>query len=79
MTAILYKIKSKIQAHKVKSNNLIVALNLNTLPTQGILHAKFRSNWTTFWPDYIHLVFKFVNSKIRKFPYENLTFFLDKL
>ena len=56
-----------------------MALNLNTLPTQGILHAEFHSIWTTFWPDKIDLVFKFVNRKIRKFSYENLTFFLDKL
>ena len=73
MPAILYK-----RTHTVKYNNLIVALSLNTLITQGILHAKFRSIWATFWPDEIDLVFKFVNRKIRKFPYENLTFFLLK-
>ena len=74
MPAILDK-----RTHTVNSNNPILTLNLNTLPTQGILHAEFRSIWTTFRPDEIDLFSKFVIRKIRNFPYEKLTFFLGKL
>ena len=50
-----------------------------TLDTHGILHTEFRLIWTTSWPDEKDLFLKFVIREIRKFPYENLTFFLDKL
>ena len=35
--------------------------------------------WTTPWPHEKDLFLKFVIREIRKFPYEKLTFFLDKL
>ena len=50
-----------------------------TLGTHGILHTEFGFIWTTPWPDEKDLFLKFVIREIRKFPYENLTFFLDKL
>ena len=50
-----------------------------TLGTNGILHDQFRLIWTTPWPDEKDLFLKFVIREIRKFPYEVLTFFLDKL
>ena len=50
-----------------------------TLATQGILHTEFGSIWTSPWPDEKDLFLKFVIREIRKFPYENLTFFLHKL
>ena len=50
-----------------------------TLPTQGILHTKFGSLWTTLWPNQKDLFSKFLIREIRKFPYEILTFFLGKL
>ena len=45
------------------------------LPTQGILHAEFGLVWSTPWPDKKKLFLKFGIWKIRKIPYENLTFF----
>ena len=50
-----------------------------TLGTHGILHTEFGMIWTTPWPDEKDLFLKFVIREIRKFPYENLIFFLDKL
>ena len=50
-----------------------------TLDTQGILHTEFGSIWTSPWPDENDLFLTFVIREIRKLPYENLTFFLDKL
>ena len=50
-----------------------------TQTTQGILHAGFGLIWTTPWPDNKDLVLKFANREFRKFPYEIITFFLDKL
>ena len=50
-----------------------------TLGTHGILHTQFGSIWTTPWSDEIDLFLKFIIREIRKFPYEKLTFFLDKL
>ena len=49
------------------------------LGTRGILHTQFGSIWTSLWPDEKDLFLKFANRKIRKFPYEKLTFFLHKL
>ena len=49
------------------------------LLTHGILDNMFGSLWTTPWPDEKDLFLKFVICEIRKFPYEKLTFFLDKL
>ena len=49
------------------------------LVTHGILDTKFGSSWTTPWPDEKDLFLKFVICEIRKFLYEKLTFFLDKL
>ena len=49
------------------------------LVTHGILDTKFSLIWTTPWPDEKDLILKFVICEIRKFPYENLTFFLGKL
>ena len=50
-----------------------------TLGTHGILHTEFGSIWTTPWPDEKDLFLKLFIRKNRKFPYEKLTFFLDKL
>ena len=50
-----------------------------SLPTLGILHAKFGLIWTTSWPDKKDLFFKLLIRKNRKFPYEKLIFFLCKL
>ena len=49
------------------------------LGTHGILHTQFGLIWTTPWPDEKDLFLKFVILEIRKFLYENLTFFLHKL
>ena len=49
------------------------------LLTHGILDAEFGSIWTTPWPDEKDLFLKLVICEIRKFTYENLTFFLGKL
>ena len=43
------------------------------------MHTQFRLIWTTPWPDEKDLFLKFVIREIRKFPYENQTFFQDKL
>ena len=50
-----------------------------SLHTLGILHTKFGSIWPTPWPDEKDLFLKLVIREIRKFAYENLTFFLGKL
>ena len=50
-----------------------------TLVTHGILDTEFGSIWTTPWPDEKDLFLKLVICEIRKFTYENLTFFLGKL
>ena len=47
--------------------------------THGILDTEFGLIWTTPWPDEKDLFLKFIICKIRKFPYEKLTFFLGKL
>ena len=44
-----------------------------------ILQTEFHSIWTTPWPDEKELFLKFFVCENRKFPYEILTFFLDKL
>ena len=44
-----------------------------------ILHSEFGWIWTTPWPDQKELFLKFVIREIRKFRYEKLTFFLNKL
>ena len=49
------------------------------LVTHGILDTEFGLVWITSWPDKKDLFLKFVIRKYRKFPYENLTFFLGKL
>ena len=50
-----------------------------SLPTLGILHAKFGLIWTTSWPDKKDLFFKLLIRKNCKFPYEKLIFFQGKL
>ena len=50
--------------------------NLHTL---GTLHTEFGLIWTTPWPDEKDLFLKLIICEIRKFPYENLNFFLGKL
>ena len=49
------------------------------LPTLRILHTKFGLIWIASWPDKKYLFLKFLIWKNRKFPYENLFFFLGKL
>ena len=44
-----------------------------------MLNTQFGSLLTTPLPDEKDLFLKFVIREIRKFPYENLTFFLGKL
>ena len=44
-----------------------------------ILHTEFGLIWTTSWPDKKDQFLKFVIREIRKFPYENMTFFVGKL
>ena len=53
--------------------------SLYTPGTHGILHTEFGLIWTTTWPDEKDLFLKIVIREIRKFMYENLIFFLDKL
>ena len=53
--------------------------SLYTLTALWILHNEFGLIWTTPWPDQKDLFLKFVIREIRKFPYENLNFCLDKL
>ena len=50
-----------------------------TLDINEILNTKFGSLWTTPWPFEKDLFLKFVICEIRKFPYEELTFFRGKL
>ena len=50
-----------------------------TLTALWILHNEFGLIWTTPWPDEKDLFLKFVIREIHNFPYEKLTFFLDKL
>ena len=50
-----------------------------TLDTHGRLYTEFGSVSRSFWPYEKDLFLKFVIRKIRKFPYENLTFLLGKL
>ena len=47
--------------------------------THGILDTEFGLIWTTPWPDEKDLFLKFIICKIRKFPYEKMTFFLGML
>ena len=44
-----------------------------------ILYAEYGPFWKGLWPYEKDLFLKFVNRKILKFPYENVTFFLRKL
>ena len=50
-----------------------------TLDTHGILNAEFGSIWLTSWPNQKQPYLKFANRQFRNFPYEDLTYFLDKL
>ena len=50
-----------------------------SLPTLGILHAKFGLIWTTSWSNKKDLFLIYLFREIQKVPYELLTFFLGKL
>ena len=77
---IKYSKQSQISVRKAECFPKQALANFFLSPdARDILHTDSGLIWTTLWPDEKDPLLKFANREIFKFPYEKLTFLLDKL